>query len=474
MAAPPWLIAIQTSGNPVEGHNARAMGNNPKIAVVGGGVTGIAAALELAGTGRFDVTLFEKQDRLGGLSGWFQWQDVIWDRFYHVILSTDQVLLEFIRQLGLEEKLFWRRTQSGFYGQGRLVPMSSVLDFIHFPFMNFREKFRLGLGIIYSSRLKDPAKLERIYAREWLTRIFGRRVYENIWEPLLRGKLGEARNRTSAAFMWATINRLYGARSSERKLEKMGHVHGGYRTIIAAAEKRLSESGARVLKNSPIETIVPVDRPAFPLKLNTPDESFQFDKVLLTIDCPNIRRIVQPKGAPQYWERLAKVEYLRIICLVMILRRKLSPYYVINLLDKDLPFTGIIEATNIVDPGEVGGKHIVYLPKYLPSDDPMNNLTDTEVTELFLSGLKKVHPTLDDSDISHAMVLREGFVQPVQKLNFSDTIPGISTPVRNLHVVNSSMIRNSTLNNNAAITLARAAAKMIMEPVSESVAGETA
>lgn len=69
------------------------------IAVVGGGMTGIAAALGLAQSGRFAVTLLEKQDRIGGLSGYFQWQDVIWDRFYHVMLSTDTVMLDFIQEL---------------------------------------------------------------------------------------------------------------------------------------------------------------------------------------------------------------------------------------------------------------------------------------------------------------------------------------------------------------------------------------
>ena len=85
-----------------------------------------------------------------------------------------------------------------------------------------------GMGIVYSSRIKDPGRLDRIVVREWLTRVFGRRVYENIWEPLLRSKLGDAREKTSAAFIWATINRLYGARGSGgSKKERMGHVSGG-------------------------------------------------------------------------------------------------------------------------------------------------------------------------------------------------------------------------------------------------------
>ena len=222
------------------------------LAIVGGGMTGIAAALELAKSGKFLITLFEKNENLGGLSSYFQWREMIWDRFYHVILSTDTEMLKFISELGLQDELFWRDTKSGFYGEGKLVSLSSLLDFLKFPFMSPWQKFRMGLGILYSSSIKDPSKLDKIYIRQWLTKVFGRRVYEKIWEPLLRSKLGGAKERTSAAFIWATINRLYGARSSGTKQEKMGHVKGGYYRILKSAEEKLIELGVKVLTNSPV------------------------------------------------------------------------------------------------------------------------------------------------------------------------------------------------------------------------------
>ena len=231
------------------------MDKKQSIAVVGGGMTGIAAALELAKSGKFDVTLFEQADHLGGMSDYYTWNDITWDRFYHVILSTDTLMIDFIKEIGLEDQLFWKETKSGFYGDGKLVSMSTMMDFLKFPFLSLWQKFRLGLGILYSSRINDPKNLEKIYVRQWLTKVFGRRVYEKIWDPLLRSKLGDAREKTSAAFIWATINRLYGARNAENKQEKMGHVHGGYKTILDAAEKKLKQYGVQILLNSPVTKI---------------------------------------------------------------------------------------------------------------------------------------------------------------------------------------------------------------------------
>jgi len=437
------------------------------IAIVGGGMTGIAAAIELAKSRRFQVTLFEKQNHLGGLSSYYQWRDVIWDRFYHVILSTDTVMLEFINELGLQDKLFWRDTKSGFYGKGRLVSFSSTLDFIKFPFMSLWQKFRMGLGILYSSRIKDPSKLDKIYVKQWLTKVFGRRVYEQIWEPLLRSKLGSAQERTSAAFIWSTINRLYGARGSGTKQEKMGHVKGGYHTILNAIEKKLSEFGVRVLNNLPVLKIESPNNPYDQqINLVTEDETFKFDKVLLTIDCPAVLQMTGSENNHPYWQQLKKVEYLGVICVLLILNRRLSPYYVINLLDRDLPFTGIIEATNVVSPQNLGGNHLVYLPKYLPADDSFSNMEEDKIIDLFVDKLKKVYPDLKDEEILHKRLFRETYVQPLQELNFLDRTSNISTPIKGVYLVNTSMIYNSTLNNNAVITLAHNAAKTILQDVS--------
>jgi protoporphyrinogen oxidase len=462
--------------------NSMDPANRPrkKIAVVGGGVTGIAAAMRLSQSKEFKVTLFEAAERLGGMSSYYQWEDVTWDRFYHVILSTDTVFLKLIQELGLEDRLFWRDTRTGFFGDNRLVSMSSSADFLRFPFMSLWQKFRMGLGIIYCSRIQNAKKLDRIYAREWLTRIFGRRVYESIWEPLLRSKLGAARDKTSAAFIWATINRLYGARqnSGSSKQEQMGHVRGGYHTILSAAEKHLIELGVELKKGTPVEKITPrsesaarpasaesqaPEKPRF--SLHAENQDFDFDKVLLTVDCPKVLKLVDgcTDTNRSYWRNLKNVDYLGVVCLFLVLKHQLSPYYVINLLDKELPFTGIIEATNIVSSADMGGKHIVYLPKYVTRDDPVKSKSDQEIKTAFIDKLRKVYPHLDNQDILHSKVFRAEYVQPLQEIDFLDRASSMNTPINGLYIVNTSMIYNSTLNNNAAASLALKAATTIID-----------
>jgi protoporphyrinogen oxidase len=431
------------------------------VAIIGGGMTGITAAIRLAEAGH-PVDLYEARDHLGGLSDAYGWDGVTWDRFYHVVLSTDERLLRFLRELGLGDRLFWRQTKSGFYGDGKLVSMSSMLDFLAFPFLSLWQKFRLGTGILRSIAIKDADRLDRLYVSEWLTRVFGRRVYERIWDPLLRSKLGEARHQTSAAFIWATIARLYGARSGESKTEQMGHVRGGYATILAAVAARLDGLGVRLHLGAPVDAVAPRASDGAGMTLRSGNQSYSYDKVLLTVPAPEVLRLTGRSGADgPYWKALADVRYLGVLCLFVVLDRGLSPYYVTNLLDTSLPFTGIIEATNIVDPSDLGGHHLVYLPKYVSADDPLVSQTDEAVAEALLAGLRKVHPELPAAAVLHTKLFRESRVQPLQEVNYLDQTRGIQTPIPGLYLANSTMLYNSTLNNNAAVALAESAAEVM-------------
>ena len=59
-------------------------------------------------------------------------------------------------------------------------------------------------------------------------------------------------------------------------------------------------------------------------------------------------------------------------------------------------------------------------------------------------------------------VFREQYVQPVQELNYHGRKIDFETPIEGLYLVNTSMIYNSTLNNNAAISMAMKAVNTII------------
>mgnify|MGYP006289426635 CR=1 FL=1 len=261
--------------------------------------------------------------------------------------------------------------------------------------------------------------------------------------------------------MWATIRRLYGARSGEQKVERMGHVRGGYARIVETAARALEEAGVTVRLEEPVAALrQPDDRGSYLLSSSTGNE-YQTRRAILTVPCPTILKIVKLPDPAEYWSNLQRVEYLSVVCVLLVLSRPLSPYYVTNLLDQRLPFTGIIEATNIVAPEDLGGRHLVYLPKYCPSTDAIHELPDDAIRELFLGHLKEVFPDLDSGDVLHAAVFRESHVQPLQEPNALDHGFSFETPWTGVYASNTAMIRNSTLNNNAVLELAGGLARCV-------------
>ena len=196
-------------------------------AVLGGGILGMTLALRLTQQGH-KVTLLESRSNLGGLADAWKIGDVTWDRHYHVTLMSDLHARDVLRELDLEDQMQWVETKTGFFTDNQLYSMSNTLEFLKFPPLRMIDKLRLGATIFYAARVKNWKKLEGIAVGDWLTKLSGRRTFEKMWLPLLRCKLGECWRETSAAFIWATIARMYAARRTGLKKEMFGYCRGGY------------------------------------------------------------------------------------------------------------------------------------------------------------------------------------------------------------------------------------------------------
>ena len=201
------------------------------IAIIGSGFLGLTLALRLSEAGN-RVTVYESAPEIGGLASAWQIGDVVWDKHYHVTLLSDAFTRKIVEEIGLADEFEWVETKTGFYTDGKLVSMSNTLEFLQFPPLDLISKFRLGATIFYASRVKDWKALEKISVEDWLTKLSGKRTFEKMWKPLLKAKLGEAYKETSAAFIWATIQRMYAARNSGLKKEMFGYVRGGYARVL--------------------------------------------------------------------------------------------------------------------------------------------------------------------------------------------------------------------------------------------------
>lgn len=412
---------------------------------------GLQVATDLVDRGQ-DVTIAEASPTMGGLTSAWKLGDVHWDRFYHVTLLSDTKLRDLLTRLGLESQMKWVETKTGFYAGGTLFSMSNTAEFLKFPPLNLIEKLRLGGTIFYASKIRNWRRLEKLTVEKWLRRWSGRGVFEKIWQPLLKAKLGEAYKQTSAAFIWAHTARMYKARRSGMKTEMFGYVPGGYASVLEAWGKWLREHDVTIRTASPVQSVVRDGDGSLMVTFGD-GCTRNYDRVVSTIASPIIA-----DQAPQLTDEEKKchrgIRYLGVVCASMLLQKPISPYYVTNITDTWVPLTAVIEMSTIVDSeAELGGKHLIYLPKYLPDDHEGLKETDEDYKEKCLSTLEKMYDHFSRDQVIDFKIARAKYVAALSTVDYSTRLPDVVTSVPGFYALNSAHIVKGNLNVNETITL---------------------
>ena len=424
------------------------------VAVVGGGLLGLTAALRLAQAGT-RVTVFEAARQSGGLASAWTIETptgpLTWDRFYHVTLASDHALRGLLRELGLDDEIAWTTTRTGYFSGGTLAPVSSPADFLRLPGLSPWAKARLAATIARGAVARDWRALERMSVEQWLTRWSGATTFRRFWVPLLESKLGDSWRDANAAFIWATIQRLTAARRAGVGDEQFGAVAGGYARVLDVLVARLDALGVVVQCSATVTRVASEPGDGGRVRVSVGGATHRFDQVVLTTT-PRVAAQVCDQLPDRVRSAMAGVRYQGVICASVVLRRPLSPYYLTYLMD-DLPFTAVVEMTALIPSAWIGGRSLVYLPRYIASDDRWFERPDAEIKAEFLAGLATVR-ALGPEDVVAVRVARAREVFPLPVLRYSETVPAIETGVTGVSLVSSAQIVNGTLNANETIGLA--------------------
>ena len=426
-------------------------------------IGGVALAYRLAQAGQ-RVTIYERGSNLGGLASYVMVDGVRVDRFYHTILSSDMSMQSLIQESGVSDRLHFTETRQGFYDSGKLHPFNTPVDFMLFPPLNLFQRFRLGLQVIYAQFEKDAAKMDRMPVEDWLVRVGGRGVYNKVWKPLLRAKFDTEALEVPATYIWARLRRMMATRQGVTSREMMCYLEGGYYTLIEALAARCESLGVTIHLNTAIDEIA-IENGCV-VGVRTADGLHRHDAAISTLQSPILADLIP--GAPSaFRDQLLQQRYLGVMCPLLILKERLTPYYVLNITDESIPFTAVVETTNLIDPRHVGDYHLVYLPKYLAPDNEIARWSDEQIKTEWIRHFKRMFPTFDEASIRHFLVQRARYVEPLLPIGTTSQIPTIKTPIERLYMSNTVMVYPD-LNNGESITrLAAKTAGVVLEDLYE-------
>ena len=427
----------------------------PRAAVVGGGFGGLAAAYELGRQG-IRATVLEADAEVGGLAGSFPAGGGTLEKFYHHWFSGDAFVVELVEELGRKDRVLDRATRTGAYYAHDFYRLSTPVDLLRFTPLPFLDRIRLGLLALRARRVRDWRSLEERTAADWLREMGGERVYRVVWEPLLRGKFGDLAEEVAAVWMWNKL-KLRGGSRGKRGEERLAFYRGGFAALAEEVVEAIRNQGGEVRTGAPVTGLLVEDGRA--AGCVTPDGPVAAEAVIATPALPIVADLVEPHVPPEYAEGLRRIRYLASLCVVLELDRSLSDIYWLNVNDPGFPFVGVIEHTNFEPSSSYGGRHIVYLSKYLPETDALYRMADSEVVSYSLEHLRRMFPDLKDETILATHVWRARYAQPVVERGYRRRIPDERTPIGNLFLSTMAQIYPEDRGTNYAIGRGRETAR---------------
>lgn len=403
------------------------------IAIIGGGISGLSLAYDLAQRGRH-VAVYEKMDRLGGTCAWVDLDGHVVDSFYHVLTYGENALTRLLRDLGLEGDLFPVRTTMGLFCQGRTHPTSKGKDLLSLPVLPWRDRIRLGNGVLRAMLTRRWARLESITAREWLTRLCGPRVFDHIWRPIMAAKFGAAADRVVATDMWFRIHRL-----AATTVERSGacYLKGTLRAFFDALADQLKAMGVNTHTSRPIARVIEDRGRLQALELES-GERLNVSTAVCTAPLPVLGALL-PDGYGEYREALRRIEYLDNVCLILKTSHRITAYYQLNLADAGVPFTGLIGADCLCPPNAYGG-YVTYVTRYFMGDDSVTQKSAQQLLEEYEPHLRRICPAFRREWVQAMTAVRGRHVEPFHTIGYADRIPAQVTPIRGLYLLSTSQI----------------------------------
>lgn len=430
--------------------------NSKRIAIVGAGMGGMAAAYDLTKAGHH-VILFEGSNTVGGLAGGFKEPHWSWsvEKYYHHWFQTDAHMLGLMSELGLRDKVLFPRPVTVMYHNGKFYPFDSIPAMILFPGLGWGiHKVRFGLVGLFLRLTKNWKALEKFTVEEWMRKWTGDFVYARMWKPMVEGKFGENfAPQVNMAWMWARLH---------SRTTRLGTYTGGFQAFCDDFAAILKDMGVEIRLNTPIRQIAPQDGQ---LQLQTDSGSELFDQCLVTTS-PGLLAQMAPGLPPAYLQGLLQLKNLGAVVMLLALDQPLSRegYYWFNIPKAaGFPFLAIVEHTNFLPPEHFGGDHLVYIGDYLETGHENFTLTEDQLLDKFIPGIQRINPNFEKSWVRKIWLNRTRYAQPVPFVNHSQNIPAIETPIPGLYFASMSQVYPWDRGTNFAVEIGRKAASLMRD-----------
>ena len=378
---------------------------NLRVAVVGGGLAGLAAGCALAGSG-FRVTLFERRPYLGGRASSYQHPGTgeVVDNCQHVLLGCCTNLIQFYERLGVEDKIRWYDRLTFLEPGGRAsviessmlpAPFHNAPAFLRASCLNLSDKLTIGMAMAALAPAIPRDSGETFLA--WLRRhAQTKQAIERFWKPVLVSALNEELDRMSVPYAAQVVRESF--------LKSAGAGRMGVPTVpltdlYSAAGDYIAGHGGEIRLRCSVESFVTEPDQ---VKLLPSGEETSFDFVVFAVPFDVLSRILpQTSGANPLRQALARFETSPITGIHLWFDRQITELDHAVLLDRTIQW--MFHKSKLLGRNENGS----YIELVVSSSKTLVEKSRAEIVELALAELREFFPGARDAKLVKSTVIKE-------------------------------------------------------------------
>ena len=138
---------------------------------------------------------------------------------------------------------------------------------------------------------------------------------------------------------------------------------------------------------------------------------------------------------PDDWKaRYDAIENIGVVCVLLRLKKSVSPHFWVNINDPAVEIPGIIEFSRLRPVDDT----VVYVPFYMPQSHPKFGRDDAAFVAESMAAIRRLNPAIGEDDLKASLVGRLRHAQPVCEAGFAAKIPPIRTPIEGLQIADTS------------------------------------
>jgi len=394
-------------------------GSGPSVAIVGGGLAGLAAACALCESG-FRVTLFERRPYLGGRASSYEHPGTgeVVDNCQHVLFKLCTNLIAFYTQIGVEDKIRWFDHMVFIEPGGRQsvlkpsflpAPFQVTPSFLSFKFLNAWDKVMLsrGLAALIASQPKDDGTS----FQDWLQRHHQtHNAIERFWKPILVSALSEDMDRIAVPYAAQVVRESM--KSSEARA--MGIPRVPLTELYNAARDYIERHGGSVRLRNSVQSLLPTEKG---VRLRVQDLEEEFDYSVLAVPFDSLAKLLPDSAdSRDLRDKLSHFETAPITGVHLWFDRQITDLPHAVLLDRTIQWmfhkSMLLEKNSAPTSNrENGAGKTEECPSYvelvISASKSLIEKSRQEIIDLALSEFREFFPAARDAKLVKATVIKE-------------------------------------------------------------------